>query len=92
MKKTTISGQHLLRHEHEDETDKHKAWPSVNPVQNSHEEHPPTKAAARKIGRPSVTTSAKPLAGAIPVNMQGQTTRIDRVEELEEGEERSRYE
>ena len=38
-----------------------------------------------KVGRPKVTTSANPLAGAIPPNMQGQTTGIDRAEELEQG-------
>jgi hypothetical protein len=44
-------------------------------------ENPPRNQA----GRPIVTTSANPLPGAIPPNMQGQTSDIDRAEELEQG-------
>jgi len=44
----------------------------------------PNKTEPSKIGRPSVTTSANPLPGAIPPNMRGQDSQVDRAEELEQ--------
>jgi phospholipase D1/2 len=76
----------------DDENAKHKSW--YNKVQNlkrhSHEsseenENENEKAPRPNAGRPAVTTSANPLAGAIPPNMQGHTSEVDLAEELEQG-------
>ena len=65
------------------ESQKHKKW-----YRRKHDQHPHARNESidrSKTGRPSVTTSANPLPGGIPPNMQGRTSAVDRAEELEQG-------
>jgi hypothetical protein len=71
--------------EDEEETDGRNSWYLGNSRSKHARRTSSEIAAARKIGRPSVTTSASPLAGAIPVNMGGETKGMDYAEEFELG-------
>ena len=79
----TSSDEDDEEHGSETETHKRKKW-----YRRKHDGHHNSRTEPTdrtKVGRPTVTTSANPLAGAIPPNMQGQTSAIDRAEELEQG-------
>ena len=65
-------------HPHQAEEDLRNITESPEPIE------PPKQTEKHKIGRPKVTTSANPLAGGIPPSMQGQTSPVDRAEELEQ--------
>ena len=65
----------------ETETPKNKKAYHIKEQHLNQHTEPPDQ---RKIGRPTVTTSANPLSGSISPNVPGKTHQVDRAEELEQ--------